>query len=71
MLTSALQVAQIEGIDYTLSDLPFGSQRYLDTGIIIEDEEIDDLRVNYDCVLLGALGDPRCPVTCCMRTPLN
>ena len=54
-------VAKIDGIEYTTAELPFGSQRYLDTGVIITPDEIEDLRANYDCVLMGAIGDPRCP----------
>ena len=54
-------VAKLDGVEYTTAELPFGSQRYLDTGVIITPDEIEDLRANYDCVLMGAIGDPRCP----------
>ena len=57
------EVAKIDGVQYTTNELPFSnaSQRFLDTGVILKDEEVDDLRKNYDCVLMGAIGDPRCP----------
>jgi 3-isopropylmalate dehydrogenase len=40
---------------------PHGADRYLETGSGLTDLEIQDLRQNYDGILLGALGDPRVP----------
>src|SRR5690606_39982030 len=38
-----------------------GTERFLRTGSAITAEEMDDIRSNYDAILLGALGDPRVP----------
>ena len=38
---------------------PHGADRYLETGEAITDAEFDDLRANYQAILLGALGDAR------------
>jgi 3-isopropylmalate dehydrogenase len=40
---------------------PHGAEHYLATGVTLTDEEVADLRDNYDAILLGALGDPRVP----------
>ncbi len=50
-------VAQAEGFQYTLTDLDWGSQRYLKTGEIIPDGGLDQLR-RHDAVFLGAVGHP-------------
>ena len=50
-------VAKLEDIEYTTEDFDFGGDRYLATGKIIDDEEIDRLR-RFDAILLGAVGHP-------------
>ncbi|HEX2206896.1 MAG TPA: isocitrate/isopropylmalate family dehydrogenase, partial [Longimicrobium sp.] len=42
-----------------LVEWPHGADRYLETGEAITDAEFDDLRSNYQAILLGALGDAR------------
>lgn len=50
-------VSRIEGFQYTLTDLDWGSQRYLRTGEIIPEGGLDQLRA-HDAVFLGAVGHP-------------
>ena len=50
-------VAKVENIHYTTEDFDFGGDRYLATGKIIDDDEIDRLR-QFDAILLGAVGHP-------------
>jgi len=40
---------------------PHGADRFLETGETLSDAEVEDLRRNYDAILVGALGDPRVP----------
>ncbi|MBB4636527.1 isocitrate/isopropylmalate dehydrogenase family protein [Longimicrobium terrae] len=49
------------GFDLDLVEWPHGADRYLETGEAITDAEFDDLRQNYQAILLGALGDARVP----------
>jgi len=51
-------VAGDEGLPYSTETFDFGGDRYLATGKIIEDEEIQTLRKNFDAILLGAVGHP-------------
>ncbi|MBN2582566.1 MAG: hypothetical protein JXL80_05815, partial [Planctomycetes bacterium] len=50
-------VSKIEGFTYKTTDFDFGGERYLKTGQIISDEEVDGLR-KFDAILLGAVGHP-------------
>ncbi|MBG90227.1 MAG: 3-isopropylmalate dehydrogenase [Actinobacteria bacterium] len=47
-------------IPFSYQELDFSANRYLDTGQILSDDELDQLR-QYDAILLGAIGDPRVP----------
>ena len=51
-------VAGAEGVAYVLVDFDLGADRYLRTGDVLPDEELDRLRA-CDAILLGAVGDPR------------
>jgi 3-isopropylmalate dehydrogenase len=44
-------------LDFKFTHLNYGGQRYLDTGTVITEEEIEDLKT-YDAILLGAIGHP-------------
>ena len=44
-----------------LETLPFGADHYLKTGITIPPAEMQRLGLDFDAILLGALGDPRVP----------
>lgn len=50
-------VSKLESIEYTTSQFDYGGERYLKTGEIINDEQIDELR-EFDAILLGAVGHP-------------
>lgn len=45
-------------VDLQLKHFGLGCQRYLDTGHILEQEDLDEL-ARFDAILLGAVGDPR------------
>ena len=49
--------ARKEKFSYTATHFDFGGERYLKTGKIIDDAEINKLR-DFDAILLGALGHP-------------
>ena len=49
--------AKLEQIQYTSDTFDFGGDRYLATGQIINDQDIDTLG-SYDAILLGAVGHP-------------
>jgi 3-isopropylmalate dehydrogenase len=46
------------GFDVGLVDFDLGAERYLRTGDVLPDEELEALR-GCDAILLGAVGDPR------------
>jgi len=53
-------VARLEGLDYELVPFELGGQRYLRTGEVLPDAEIERLR-GCDAILLGAVGHPQVP----------
>jgi 3-isopropylmalate dehydrogenase len=50
-------VAELEGFAFETTDMDLGGERYLKTGHILSDEDIEHLR-GYDAILLGAIGHP-------------
>jgi 3-isopropylmalate dehydrogenase len=50
-------VSRLEGFDYTTEEFDFGGDRYLASGRIIDEDDIDRLRA-FDAILLGAVGHP-------------
>jgi len=50
-------VTKVYPFDYTLEELDYGSERYLKTGKVLDDEEVEGLK-QYDAILLGAVGHP-------------
>jgi 3-isopropylmalate dehydrogenase len=54
------QVANDANFQVTTTDLPYGGERYLQTGTVLTDDEVNDLK-NYDAILLGAVGHPDVP----------
>ena len=46
---------------YTSEWFDLGAERYLKTGETMPDREFARLRDEFDCILLGAFGDPRVP----------
>ena len=51
------EIARIENFQYQTENFDFGGDRYLATGQIISDKDIDQLR-KFDAILLGAVGHP-------------
>ncbi|HSL09752.1 MAG TPA: 3-isopropylmalate dehydrogenase [Actinomycetota bacterium] len=51
-------VARVEGVTYELVDFDLGADRYLRTGEVLLDEELERLK-QLDAIFLGAVGDPR------------
>ena len=51
-------VCRLEGFTYEKQTFDYGGDRYLATGGIIEDNEIEQLRSDFDAILLGAVGHP-------------
>ena len=47
-----------DGFDVELVDFDLGADRYLRTGDVLPDEELEDLG-SCDAIFLGAVGDPR------------
>jgi 3-isopropylmalate dehydrogenase len=50
-------ISKLEGFSYTTQDFNYGGDRYLSTGEIIDDDQIEELRA-FDAILLGAVGHP-------------
>lgn len=50
-------ISKLEGFSYTTQDFNYGGDRYLSTGEIINDDQIEELRA-FDAILLGAVGHP-------------
>ena len=49
--------AQQTGLSYTTTEYDLGGERYLRTGEVINDDDLEQLR-RHDAILLGALGHP-------------
>src|SRR5436309_2032293 len=56
----ALKVLDGSGVETDRVDFALGAEHYLDTGEVLPESTLDDLRL-FDAVLLGAVGDPRVP----------
>ena len=54
--------AKATDLEYTTTDFPFGADHFIETGHVLEDDDIAALR-GYDAIVLGAVGgkpnDPR------------
>ena len=55
------QVDRASGLGLTFQHFGWNADEYLRTGISMPEGAMDDIRVNYDAVYLGAFGDPRVP----------
>ncbi len=64
VIAEALKVldatAKLKGFRYRTNTYDFGARRYLATGKIIDDGDVQELR-SYDAMLLGAVGHPDVP----------
>ena len=56
----ALEVMRAAGADLDTTDFRLGGFRYLEDGVILPDEILNELR-QYDAILLGAVGTPEVP----------
>ncbi len=50
-----------DGFAYEVTRLPYGGGRYLEQGVVITDQELAQLKSNYDAIYLGAVGRPDVP----------
>ncbi len=55
------KAAQKFDFHFTTQLFDLGAERYLRTGETMPDKEFASLRDDFDCILLGAFGDPRVP----------
>jgi len=54
-------VNSAHGLGLQFTHFGWNADEYLRTGISMPEGAMDDIRVNYDAVYLGAFGDPRVP----------
>ncbi|MGH9025988.1 MAG: isocitrate/isopropylmalate family dehydrogenase, partial [Acidimicrobiia bacterium] len=60
VVAEALKCLDAVGLAYEAVPLDLGGARYLRTGDVLPDQELDDIR-RFDAVLLGAVGTPDVP----------
>ena len=60
VVAEALKVARAAGVGLLVTELDLGGARYLRTGEVLPDAELDRLR-GLDAILLGAVGTPDVP----------
>ncbi|MCF7803482.1 MAG: isocitrate/isopropylmalate dehydrogenase family protein [Candidatus Marinimicrobia bacterium] len=48
-------------IQFEITTFQYGADHYLETGIGLPDEAVEEFRKNYDAILMGSLGDSRIP----------
>ena len=48
------------GVDFHTTDYDLGARRFLDTGEVLPDSVLAEIR-DHDAILLGAVGDPSVP----------
>src|SRR3954464_8030591 len=60
VIAEALKVARAAGVDLDTTDVDLGGARYLRTGDVLPDDELEALRA-FDAILLGAVGTPDVP----------
>lgn len=56
-----LEVIKSKGVAISWNTFDYGADKYLQTGITLHDEEVQNFRDNYDAIFIGAVGDPRVP----------
>ena len=55
VVAEAVKVARATGVAFETTDYDLGAGRYVRTGHVLPDDELDDLRT-HDAILLGAVG---------------
>jgi 3-isopropylmalate dehydrogenase len=61
VMREAVATLRALALPLELVEFDYGAERYLRTGVAIEDERFADFAANYDAILFGAVGDPRIP----------
>lgn len=56
-----LRLLDILNLDLTYEKFNYNAERWLAEGIGLTDEELQNLKHNFDAIYFGALGDPRIP----------
>ncbi|MBU0519991.1 3-isopropylmalate dehydrogenase [bacterium] len=56
-----LEAMKSNGAEIEWDTFDYGADKYLETGITLPDEEVENFRDNYDAIFIGAVGDPRVP----------
>ncbi|MCP4650063.1 MAG: 3-isopropylmalate dehydrogenase [PVC group bacterium] len=51
------KVSKIHGFEYETTTFNYGGDRYIETGTVLTDEEVEGLR-KFDTIYLGAIGHP-------------
>tara|TARA_B100000902_G_C27269763_1_gene895650 strand:- start:748 stop:1737 length:990 start_codon:yes stop_codon:yes gene_type:complete len=60
VISVALDVMRAAGAELDTTDFRLGGFRYLEDGVVLPDETLEELRA-YDAILLGAVGTPEVP----------
>ena len=60
VITEALKVMAAAGVELETTDYHLGGERYLNDGVVLTDEIVDEWR-GFDALLLGAVGTPDVP----------
>ena len=60
VISAALDVMRAAGAKLDTTEFRLGGFRYLEDGVVLPDEVLDELRA-YDAILLGAVGTPEVP----------
>ena len=60
VIAEALKVIDATGVKYDATSYDLGGVRYLSTGEVLPDADLEELR-GYDAILLGAVGTPDVP----------
>ena len=60
VIAQGLKALHASGVDFEQVDYDLGARRFLETGEVLPDETLQDMRA-LDAILLGAVGDPRVP----------
>jgi 3-isopropylmalate dehydrogenase len=60
VIAQGLKALRASGVDHETVSYDLGASRFLETGEVLPDETLADMRA-LDAILLGAVGDPRVP----------
>ncbi|MEJ7764591.1 MAG: isocitrate/isopropylmalate family dehydrogenase, partial [Acidimicrobiales bacterium] len=60
VVAEGLRVVAATGVPLETTFYDLGGRRYLSTGEVLPDSELDELR-SYDAIYLGAIGTPEVP----------